>query len=131
MRDIGDEFGFGLEAGSKPELIAVLGMTADKAHMPIVCNGFKDTEFIEMVVWRPSSGATFITVVEKASELDMIVAQAERYGVRPRIGLRAKLSAPGAGRWEASGGSRSKFGLSTSQLVDAVESLRPTTCSAA
>ena len=123
IRDIGNELGFGLEAGSKPELLAVLGMTADQPHMPIVCNGFKDSEFIEMIVLATKLGRNIIPVVEKFSELELIVRHAERYGVRPQIGVRAKISSPGSGRWEGSAGVRSKFGLSMSDLVRAVEYL--------
>lgn len=124
VRDIGAELGFGLEVGSKPELLAVLGMTADHPDMPIVCNGFKDDEYIETVVLATKLGRTIYTVVEKSSELGLLISHAERYGVKPKIGIRAKLSAPGAGRWESSGGSRSKFGLFISEILAAVEELR-------
>ncbi len=124
IRDIGGPMGFGLEAGSKPELLAVLGMTVDYPDMPIVCNGFKDSEFIETVVLATKLGRNIIPVVEKFSELELLVKHAQRYDVRPQIGVRAKLSALGAGRWESSGGVRSKFGLFISEILQALDYLK-------
>lgn len=124
IRDAGAEFGFGLEAGSKPELLAVLGMTGDHRDMPIVCNGFKDDEYAELVVLSQKMGREIYPVVEKHSELARLLRQGERYGVRPRLGVRAKLAAPGIGRWECSGGPRSKFGLFMSEILDMVGELR-------
>jgi arginine decarboxylase len=123
------ELGFGLEAGSKPELLAVLGLSAVAGGpgvngMPIVCNGFKDDEFIETVILATKLGRNIIPVVEKFSELELIVKHAKRYNVRPKIGLRVKLSSKGAGRWESSAGVRSKFGLFVSELLRAVEYLK-------
>ena len=120
---------FGLEAGSKPELLAVLGLSAVAGGpgvngMPLICNGFKDSEFIETVVLATKLGRNIIPVVEKFSELELIVKHAKAYGVRPRIGLRVKLSSKGAGRWESSAGVRSKFGLFISEVIIAVEFLR-------
>lgn len=124
VRDIGKELGFGLEAGSKPELLAVLGLTENLPSMPIVCNGFKDSEFIETVILATKLGRHIIPVVERFSDLEWIVRHAKKYNVRPRIGVRAKPSAQGTGRWESSGGMRSKFGLSVTELLHAVEYLR-------
>ena len=124
VRDIGAPLGFGLEAGSKPELLAVLGMTAGYNEMPIVCNGFKDDEFIETVILATKLGRNIIPVVEKFSELELLVKQAERYGVRPKIGVRVKISARGAGRWEGSAGVRSKFGLFISEVIEALDYLK-------
>ncbi|MEM1422502.1 MAG: biosynthetic arginine decarboxylase, partial [Planctomycetota bacterium] len=123
VRDAAAESGFGLEAGSKAELLAVLGMTGDHPEMPIVCNGFKDDEYAEFVVLSTKMGRTIYPVVEKRSELDRLLRQADRYGVRPTLGVRAKLASPGIGRWESSGGPRSKFGLFMSEIVDMVETL--------
>ena len=123
VRDAAAEFGFGLEAGSKPELLAVLGMTGDHPEMPIVCNGFKDDEYAELVILSTKMGRTIYPVVEKYSELGRLLRQAEKYGVRPTLGVRAKLASPGIGRWESSGGPRSKFGLFMSEIVDMVETL--------
>ncbi|MEM7165658.1 MAG: biosynthetic arginine decarboxylase [Planctomycetota bacterium] len=122
--DISDQLGFGLEAGSKPELLAVLGMTEGKAGMPIVCNGFKDDEFVETVILATKLGRNIIPIVENSYELRLLIKHARLYDVRPRLGIRVKLSSRGNGRWESSGGPRSKFGLSASQLLHAVELLR-------
>ena len=124
IRDLGSALGFGLEAGSKPELLAVLALTADKPDMPIVCNGFKDSEFVETVILAAKLGRNIIPVVERLSDLKLIVEHAQHYGVRPRIGIRIKPSVRGAGRWESSSGMRSKFGLSASEVLGALEYLK-------
>ncbi len=124
VRRIGGPLGFGLEAGSKPELLAVLGMTCGMDDMPIVCNGFKDDEFIETVILAAKLGRNIIPVVEKFSELQLIIKHAEAHSVRPKIGVRVKLASPGAGRWGASGGVRSKFGLFMAEVLDALELLK-------
>src|SRR5437588_7534267 len=98
----GRPYGFGLEAGSKPELLAVLAV-ADN-YTPIICNGFKDDEYIEMVMLAQKIGRQIIPVVEKYTELDLIVKHSQRVGVRPEIGLRVKLASKGSGRWKSSGG---------------------------
>ena len=123
IRDLALELGFGLEAGSKPELLAVLGLAAGHGDLPIVCNGFKDDEFAETVVLATKLGRDIVPIVEKPGELDLILKHSRGYGVRPRIGLRVKLHAKGTGKWESSGGERSKFGLSTSELLRAVDVL--------
>lgn len=126
VRDFGAAHGFGLEAGSKPELLAVLAMTATQQtpkDTPIVCNGFKDDEFIETIVLTQKIGKLVIPIVEKYSELDLIVKHAEAHGVKPMIGVRVKLSSRGAGRWSGSGGVRSKFGLFVSEVVEMFEHL--------
>ena len=124
IRDLGDDLDFGLEAGSKPELLAVLGLTTGRNHMPIVCNGFKDDEYIETVILASKMGRSIIPVVENFNELRLIVKHAQRYDVRPNIGMRVKLSARGAGRWESSAGMRSKFGLFITEMLEALEYLR-------
>jgi arginine decarboxylase len=123
------DLNFGLEAGSKPELLAVLGLSAVAGGpgvngMPIICNGFKDSEFIETVVLATKLGRNIIPVVEKFSELELIVKHAKAYNVRPKIGVRVKLSSRGAGRWESSAGARSKFGLFVSEVLKAVDYLK-------
>ncbi|MCW5775524.1 MAG: biosynthetic arginine decarboxylase [Phycisphaeraceae bacterium] len=120
VRDAAASLGFGFEAGSKPELLAVLGLTENRPEMPIVCNGFKDSEFIETVILATKLGRHVIPVVERFSDLELIVKHAERYKVRPRIGVRVKPSAKGVGRWESSAGMRSKFGLTVTELLDAL-----------
>jgi len=117
----GREFGFGLEAGSKPELLAVVAMT--DPQMPIICNGFKDDEFIQLAMFAQQIGRTVIPVVEKFTELEKIVRLAGEIGVRPQIGFRVKLAARGAGRWKSSGGYRSKFGLTVTEVLKALEYL--------
>ncbi len=107
--------GFGLEAGSKPELLAVIAM--GDPSMPIVCNGFKDDEYCEMAMMAQKIGRTVIPVIEKYSELATVLRQAERIGVRPMLGARVKLAARGSGRWQSSGGFRSKFGLTVSEIL--------------
>jgi len=119
----GRPYHFGLEAGSKPELLAVLAMIESPDPL-IVCNGYKDPEFIEMVLLANKIGRRIIPVVEKFSEIELIIDMARRLDVKPMIGLRVKLSSRGAGRWEGSGGDRSKFGLTITEVVRAAEYLR-------
>jgi len=124
IRRFGSSLGFGLEVGSKPELLAVLGQTSSTDNGgPVICNGFKDSEFIEAVVLAAKLGRNVIPVVEKFSELELIVRHAERYSVRPPIGVRVKLATQGAGRWKDSGGLRSKFGLHITELLEALRFL--------
>ncbi|HMC94558.1 MAG TPA: biosynthetic arginine decarboxylase, partial [Polyangia bacterium] len=119
----GRPYHYGLEAGSKPELLAVMAMLDDEEAL-IVCNGYKDEEYIETALMASKLGRTVLIVVEKFSELSLIAETAKKMGVRPRIGIRVKLAAKGSGRWEASGGDRSKFGLSTREVVEAINFLR-------
>jgi arginine decarboxylase len=123
IHSFGKEYGFGLEAGSKPELLAVMAIVDDD-NTPIICNGFKDDEFIEAVILATKIGRNIVPVVEKFSELELIVKYAKIHNVKPSIGVRVKLAAKGAGRWEQSGGVRSKFGLFISEVMDALEYLR-------
>jgi arginine decarboxylase len=120
----GRPYGFGLEAGSKPELMAVLAVTDNDADTPIICNGFKDDEFIKMVVLATKLGKTVIPVVEKFSELELIVKHMEALGVRQPLGVRVKLATRGAGRWRTSAGYRSKFGLTLTEVMEAFEYLK-------
>jgi len=118
----GRPYHFGLEAGSKPELLAVLAVADNET--PIICNGFKDDEYIEMVMLAQKIGRQIIPVVEKYTELDLIVKHSQRVGVRPTIGLRLKLASRGSGRWKSSGGYRSKFGLTVSEALQALEQMK-------
>jgi arginine decarboxylase len=120
--EYGKPFNFGLEAGSKPELIAVMAL-ADNST-PIICNGFKDDEYIEMATHARKIGRQITPVVEKFTELDLILKHSERLGVRPSIGVRVKLASRGSGRWKSSGGYRSKFGLTVSEAVRVLERLK-------
>lgn len=121
--DIGREFNFGLEAGSKPELLAVLALT-NGLDTPIICNGFKDDEFIMMTMLARKIGKNIIPVIEKFTELEMVVRHAEELGVRPALGFRVKLATKGAGRWRSSAGFRSKFGLTLSECLEALDFLK-------
>ena len=121
--NFGKHHGFGLEAGSKPELFAVLAIT-NGADVPIICNGFKDDEFIKMVVLARKIGKNVIPVVEKFSELELIVKHAEAVGIRQPIGIRVKLATKGAGRWRSSAGYRSMFGLTLTEVLEAFEFLK-------
>ena len=114
----GKEFGFGLEVGSKPELLAVMSITEDAPDRMVVCNGFKDDSYIEAVILATKLGRTIIPVVENYEEIHLILKHAERYGVRPKIGVRVKLASEGAGRWRESAGEKSKFGLFISEILD-------------
>ncbi len=117
----GRPYRFGLEAGSKPELLAVIALADNDT--PIICNGFKDAEFIETAMLAQKIGRQIMPVVERFSELEQILEQSERLGVRPRIGMRVKLAARGSGRWQASGGFRSKFGLTVGELMRGLDLL--------
>jgi arginine decarboxylase len=121
--EYGRPYHFGLEAGSKPELLAVMALLEDEEAL-IVCNGYKDEEYVETALLASKLGRRVILVAEKPSELRLIHRIAEQTGVKPRIGIRARLATPGSGHWQASGGDRSKFGLAARELVDAVEYLR-------
>ncbi|MEZ8068514.1 arginine decarboxylase [Vibrio sp. FF145] len=113
----------GLEAGSKPELLAVLAL-AQKASSVIVCNGYKDREYIRLALIGEKLGHKVFIVLEKLSELDLVLSEAKALGVKPRLGLRIRLASPGAGKWQASGGEKSKFGLSASQVLTVIERLK-------
>src|SRR5262249_51115587 len=121
--DFGRPFNFGLEAGSKPELLAVLALT-NGLDTPIICNGFKDDEFIKMTVFARKIGKEIIPVVEKFTELETLVRYAQELNVRPVLGVRVKLATRGAGRWRYSAGFRSKFGLTLTEVLEALEYLK-------
>src|SRR5205814_1305654 len=121
--DFGRPFKFGLEAGSKPELLAVLALT-NGLDTPIICNGFKDDEFIQMTVLARKIGKQVIPVVEKFTELESIVRHSQELNVRPVIGVRVKLASRGAGRWKYSAGFRSKFGLTLTEVLEALDYLK-------
>jgi arginine decarboxylase len=123
IHDFGKPFNFGLEAGSKPELLAVLAQT-NGLETPIICNGFKDDEFIKMTVLARKIGKQIIPVVEKFTELEALARYAQELNVRPVLGVRVKLASRGAGRWRYSAGYRSKFGLTLTEVLEAVEYLK-------
>src|SRR5437868_9687554 len=121
--DFGKPYSFGLEAGSKPELLAVLALT-NGHQTPIICNGFKDDEFIKMVMLARKIGKDILPVVEKFTELEAIVKHAQEIGVRPAIGVRVKLASRGAGRWRSSAGYRAKFGLTLTEVLELLDYLK-------
>lgn len=121
--DAGSEFHFGLEAGSKPELVAALAMHKDPESL-IICNGYKDRSFIRIAMLGRKLGKSVIIVVEKLEELDQTIRVAKEIGVEPFIGIRVRLHTKGAGKWTTSGGENAKFGLSTTNLVAASEMLK-------
>jgi arginine decarboxylase len=120
--EFGKPYNFGLEAGSKPELLAVMAMADNDT--PIICNGFKDAEFIEMAMLAQKIGRKVIPVVEKYTELQLILHYAQKVGVRPQFGMRVKLATKSTGRWQGSGGHRSKFGLTVTEILRALEELK-------
>src|SRR5678816_2404937 len=121
--EYGRPFHYGLEAGSKPELLAIMAIHRDDEAL-IICNGYKDEEYIETALLASKMGKKVILVVEKPTELDNIHRVAERVKIKPQLGMRARLSSRGAGRWEQSGGDFSKFGLSAAEMVEAVDKLK-------
>src|ERR687895_2484078 len=120
--NFGKPYKFGLEAGSKPELLAVVALADNET--PIICNGFKDAEFIETAMLAQKIGRNIIPVVEKYTELGLILEYADKIGVRPQIGMRVKLASRGSGRWQSSGGFRSKFGLTVTEIMRGLSELK-------
>ena len=112
----GKKFNIGLEAGSKPELHAVLSIM-DNPESLIICNGYKDEEFIELALLAQKMGKRIFIVVEKLNELKLIRDVSRALNVQPNIGMRVKLASSGSGKWEESGGDQSKFGLNSSELL--------------
>jgi len=118
----GKKFNIGLEAGSKPELHAVIAINPDNDSL-IICNGYKDENYIELAILAQKMGRKILLVVEKLNELKLITKIAKRHKVKPNIGIRIKLASSGSGKWEDSGGDVSKFGLTSSELLDALDFL--------
>ena len=116
----GEKFNIGLEAGSKPELHAVLA-TNIKENALIICNGYKDQTYIELALLAQKMGRRIYLVVEKLNELKTIAEVARRIGIDPNVGIRIKLASSGSGKWETSGGGQSKFGLNSSELLEALD----------
>lgn len=121
--EFGKSAGVGLECGSKPELQAVLGLAEHTDHL-IVCNGYKDEEFMRLALMGQKLGHQVFIVLEQLSEVDVLLKVADELGVNPTAGVRIKLYSEGSGRWAKSGGEKSKFGLSPSQLVRLVDKLK-------
>ncbi len=118
----GKKFNIGLEAGSKPELHAVIAINTDNDSL-IICNGYKDEDYIELALLAQKMGRTIFIVVEKLNELRLITRVAKRLRVKPNIGIRVKLASSGSGKWEDSGGDVSKFGLTSSEVLEALDYL--------
>src|SRR6266581_6002357 len=121
--DAGEQFHFGLEAGSKPELVAVLAMHKDPESL-VICNGYKDAAFIRIGLLGCKLGKKVVIVAEKLEELEQTIRAAKEVGVEPHIGIRVRLYSKGAGKWAPSGGENAKFGLDTTSLVAASEMLK-------
>jgi len=121
--DAGKSYDFGLEVGSKPELFAGLALQ-NQADSLVICNGYKDAEFIRMALLGIKLGKRVIMVVEKLEELRQIITISKQISVEPLIGIRARLLSKGAGKWAESGGENAKFGLSTVELLTATELLK-------
>ncbi|HTN68207.1 MAG TPA: biosynthetic arginine decarboxylase [Dysgonamonadaceae bacterium] len=119
----GKKFNIGLEAGSKPELHAVLAIDTDRDSI-IICNGYKDENYIELALLAQKMGKQVFLVVEKLNELHLTLKLAKKLKVKPNIGIRIKLASSGSGKWEESGGDGSKFGLNSSELLEALEVLK-------
>jgi arginine decarboxylase len=120
--DHGKKFNIGLEAGSKPELHAVIAIDTDSESL-VICNGYKDESYIELALLAQKMGRRIYIVVEKLNELKLIARVSKRLKIRPNIGIRIKLSSTGSGKWEESGGDVSKFGLNSSELLEALDYL--------
>ena len=118
----GKKFNIGLEAGSKPELHAVLAINTDENSL-IICNGYKDENYVELALLAQKMGRRIFLVVEKLNELRLIADISKRLKIRPNIGIRIKLASSGSGKWEESGGDGSKFGLNSSELLGALDFL--------
>ena len=118
----GKKFNLGLEAGSKPELHAEIAVNTDSDSL-IVCNGYKDESYIELALLAQKMGKRIFLVVEKMNELKLIAKMAKQLNVQPNIGIRIKLASSGSGKWEESGGDASKFGLTSSELLEALDFL--------
>ena len=121
--DLGRPYGVGLEAGSKPELLVALALL-DTPEALIICNGYKDRAYVETALLAQRLGRTPVIVVDRFLEIDLVVKTARELGIKPHIGVRARLTTKGAGKWVESTGDRSKFGLSSVEIVNAVERLR-------
>ena len=119
----GNKFNIGLEAGSKPELHAVLSIDIDDDAM-IICNGYKDESYIELALLAQKMGKRIFLVVEKLMELKTIARLAKKLNIKPNLGIRIKLASSGSGKWEESGGDVSKFGVNSSELLEALELLQ-------
>lgn len=119
----GASYQYGLEAGSKPELLIALATLKTPGAL-VICNGYKDSEYIETALLAQRLGQTAVVVIEKLNEVQLVIAAAKKLGIKPVVGVRAKLAARGIGRWGDSVGDRAKFGLSAAEIMEVVETLK-------
>ncbi|MCL2760107.1 MAG: arginine decarboxylase [Desulfuromonadales bacterium] len=118
----GKRYNLGLEVGSKPELVAGIGISSGN-NLPIICNGYKDTQYIETVLYATKIGYDITIVVEKLFELEKIIELVKKTGIRPKLGIRVRLSSKGTGKWATSGGEDAKFGLKMAEIITAIDLL--------
>jgi len=118
----GKRYNIGLEVGSKPELVAAISFSTGNG-IPIICNGYKDAEYIETVLYATRIGYDITIVIEKLFELEKVIALAKKTGINPKLGIRVKLSSKGTGKWATSGGEDAKFGLRMSEIIAAIQTL--------
>lgn len=123
IANFGKRYNIGLEVGSKPELVAGIAISTGN-NLPIICNGYKDAEYIETVLYATRVGYNITIVVEKLFELEKIIELAKKTGIRPSLGIRVKLSSKGTGKWATSGGEDAKFGLRMSEIIAAIRLLQ-------
>ncbi len=121
---LGRDLGFGLEVGSKPELLAAMGVTVHTPDRLIVCNGFKESRYIQHIMLATKLGRRVVAVIESAHEMDLVIEHSRASGVRPMVGIRLKLQTPSTGRWSSTTGVKAKFGLDIPGILEAVERLR-------
>jgi len=119
----GKRYNIGLEVGSKPELVAGIAISSGN-NLPIICNGYKDTEYIETVLYASKIGYDITLVIEKLFELEKIIELVKKTGIQPKLGIRVKLSSKGTGKWATSGGEDAKFGLRMSEIIAAIDLLK-------
>lgn len=123
LKNSGGTGGIGLEAGSKPELMAVMAL-ANRPNFTIICNGYKDREYIRLALIGLQLGHHIVLIIEKRSELQLILEQAAQLKIKPLLGVRARLASVAAGKWQNSGGEKSKFGLSAAEIIKVIETLK-------
>jgi arginine decarboxylase len=118
----GKRYNIGLEVGSKPELVAGISISTGNG-LPIICNGYKDAEYIETVLYATKIGYDITLVIEKLFELEKVIELSMKTGIMPKLGIRVKLSSKGTGKWATSGGEDAKFGLRMSEIIAAIRML--------
>lgn len=123
VQQAGKTYGMGLEVGSKPELLAISALEENPDSL-LLCNGYKDAEYIQMALMAGKLGRQTIITVEQVYELQLILEEANKIGIEPQIGFRMKLSSLGSGRWKTSGGDHSKFGLFPTEILQCIETLK-------